>query len=240
MTNLKETILKKIHAREVFMKPRWPFVLRGIFVLILGGVFVCFALFVMVILMVALRENGMMQLPAFGAPGLFHFFVNLPWLIILGVFIALVIVETLFRKFSFGYRTPALITLAIIGIGTVLGGIFLSSIGPRSMTDRIRENPFVRTEMMREGPEIIKRRPLTHGIIRELNVSDMTIDEDGETIQVLFDDSTRFPDGKEILSIGSPVFVGGLRNGNVVRAFGISKEPPELKFYRTRMMQIKK
>ncbi|RJQ29143.1 hypothetical protein C4565_02670 [Candidatus Parcubacteria bacterium] len=234
MTHLRETILKKIHEKEVVMRPRWPFVLRGILRIILVAVVICFALFVMMVLMVALRENGLMQLPAFGAPGLFHFFINLPWLIILGVFIALIIVEILFKKFSFGYRTPALITLGVIGVGTVLGGLFLSSIGPRAMTDRIRNNAFVRSEMMREGPEFIRQKPLTHGIIRELNVSDMLLETEDETVRVLFDESTRFPDGKEILFVGSPIFVGGLRNGSIIKAFGISNEPPELKFYRMR------
>lgn len=230
MTKIKETILKKIHEHDVTMRPRWPFVLRGIFTLLLTGVVVCFALFVIMILTISLKETGMMQLPAFGFPGLFHFFINLPWLIILGVFATLIVAEILFRKFSFGYRTPTLITLGIIGICTVFGGIFLSSIGPKIMTEKIRNNPFVRKEMMRDGTGFAKRRPLTHGIIKELNSSDMTIETEEETIRVTFDESTRFPDGKEILSIGSPIFVGGLRIGDEVKAFGISNEPPELRF----------
>ena len=239
MTHIKETILKKIHEREVIMRPRWPFVLRGILILLLAGVIICFALFVMIILTISLRETGMMQLPIFGAPGLFHFFLNLPWLIILGIFIALIVVEILFRKFQFGYRTPALITLGIIGITTVLGGIFLSSIGPRNIAKQIRSNNFIRFQM-HEGPEFTKRRPLTHGIIRELNTSDILIETDDETIRVLFDNSTQFPDGKAILSVGSPVFVGGLREGNVMHAFGISNEPPELRMYRKPIMTIPK
>ncbi|MFA5870398.1 MAG: hypothetical protein WC842_00710 [Candidatus Paceibacterota bacterium] len=238
MTNLKEIILKKIHERKVVMRPRWPFVLRGILLLVLAGIIVCFALFVVIILTASLRETGMMHLPVFGAPGLFHLFINLPWLIILGVFIALILVEILFKKFSFGYRTPTLILLSIIGVATVFGGILLSSIGPRDITRQIRNNNFVRFQM-HEGPEFIKMRPLTHGIIRELNASDILIETNSETIRVLFDNLTQFPDGKEVLSIGSPVFVGGLRTGNTVRAFGISNEPPELQFYRRQMMQKK-
>jgi len=231
MTHIKETILKKIHEREVIMKPRWPFVLRGTLTLILAVVIACFSLFVMIILTVSLRETGMMHLPIFGAPGLFHFFINLPWLIILGVFIALIIVEILFRKFSFGYRTPALIMLSIIGIATVFGGIFLSSVGPKNITRQIRSSDFVRFQM-REGPEFRKQRPLTHGIIKTLTASDMLIETEDGTLKVLFNNSTQFPDGKEILSVGSSVFVGGLRDGDTIHAFGISNEPPELQTYR--------
>ncbi len=230
MTKIKETILKKIHEHDVVMRPRWPFVFRGIFILLLTGVIICFALFVTMILTISLKETGMMQLPSFGFPGLFHFFVNLPWLIVLGVFITLIVAEILFRKFSFGYRTPTLITLGIIGICTVFGGIFLSSIGPKMMTEKIRNNSFVRKEMMRDGSGFARRQPLAHGIIKELNSSDITLETEEETIKVIFDESTRFPDGKEILSVGSSVFVGGLRNEDTIRAFGISNEPPELRF----------
>ncbi|TSC51847.1 MAG: hypothetical protein LiPW41_794 [Parcubacteria group bacterium LiPW_41] len=229
MTHIKETILKKIHEREVIMKPRWPFVLRGILTLILACTIIFFAIFVIIILTLSLKETGMMHLPVFGVPGLFHFLINLPWLIILGVFIALIIVEILFRKFSFGYRTPAIITLGVIGVSTVLGGIFLSSIGPKNVTKQIRDSNFVRLQM-HEGPEFRKQRPLTHGIIRTLNSSDMSIETEDETLKVIFNDSTQFPDGKEILSIGSSVFVGGLRSGDTINAFGISNEPPELRF----------
>ena len=231
MTDLKQTVLKKVHAGEVFMKPRWPFVLRGIATLILGIILACFVIFAMFIILVALRGSGISILPAFGAPGLFHFIKNLPWLIILGIFIALIIIEILFRKFSFGYRTPALIALGIIGIGTVLGGIFLSSIGPQSMFEGIRKNTFVRTEMMREGPQFMKTRPFFRGIIQELSVSDMLIAmENDEVIRVVFDKRTRFPEGKDVLEIGNSVFIGGIRDGNIVHAFGISSEPPEMKF----------
>lgn len=236
MTNLKETILKKIHEHEVIMRPRWPFMLRGIFLLLLTSIIICFVLFVIVIITVSLRANGLIQLSTFGIPGFFHFFINLPWLIIFGIFIALIIVEILFRKFSFGYRTPALITLGIVGIVTILGGIFLSSIGPKIMTEKIRNNSFIRFEMMGESPEFIKRRPLTFGVIKEIGTSDIIVETDKEVIRVFFDESTRFPDGKKILFVGSSVFVGGLRTGNTMHAFGISDEPPELRFYRRQMM----
>lgn len=125
--SVKENVIRAIESGEVSMRPKWQFVATA-GLLFAGSLLVTLAL-VYLVSFIFFTENG--------PRGTGEILSTLPWLVILVSLAFFVLLEILFRKFSFAYRKPLLYTTVGIIVFVLLTG-FLVSLTPlhRGLSDR--------------------------------------------------------------------------------------------------------
>ncbi|MDO8469986.1 MAG: hypothetical protein Q7S84_03145 [bacterium] len=121
--SIKERIIQAARRGDITMRPRWHFVLKGTLV----GVGILLALLALLSIasfaVFSLRQTGAWFAPAFGSSGWFAFFRAMPWLLVALSAVFVVLLEVLVRHYSFAYRTSLVLTLAVILVVAVAGGI---------------------------------------------------------------------------------------------------------------------
>ena len=121
-TPIHISVLKAIASGEVAMRPRWHFVLKTALVSTGGVIVLCAVLYLASFVIFVSRQTGGSFVPIFGSRGWYHFFISLPWVLILLSFIFVIILEILVRRYSFGYRQPLLFSVMGIVVIVVAGG----------------------------------------------------------------------------------------------------------------------
>jgi uncharacterized membrane protein HdeD (DUF308 family) len=124
MENLKNTLLKKIESKSIEQKPRWRFVLYGIFGIILGGVILTLTLFLVQFLILIIHEYaithgiGIIESPlGFASNSVFWILSIIGIGLIIGFYRWLQGHTNLYR-YTYIYTT---IVVAAIIIGSVVG-----------------------------------------------------------------------------------------------------------------------
>ncbi len=224
--NLKEEILEKIRKGEVKMRPK-AFFLAKIALL----VFVAFVTFLVSVLLVSytwfnLRAGGYILLLSFGGRGLFEFFILFPWFLLLIDVMLILFLDSLLKRFKFGYHHPVLfVFLASIFVIT-LAGSFVNMTSFHKNIMQMAENkklPIPGVGGFYTGLRgSHEESGLFRGIIVSLATSSFVIRgrEGTATFQVFT------PKGFgviTILNVGDTVFVAGDVDGNTVHAYGIRR-----------------
>ncbi len=231
----KETVLAKIREKSVHMRPKLFFTFETILAGLVAVVILVVSIALVNFILFGLRLNGHESLLGFGPRGLLAFFVVFPWpLLILDVLLVLFL-ETLLRRFKFGYRSPVLyLLLALLALATSAG---LALDRGTSVNDRLLyqadhgglPSPFgeIYEHMRVPAPH---DRGIFRGTITEIGTStirmqhdDLDTDQDESGYIVILPsnfDITQF-------SAGEKVYVAGdMDDGtSTIRAFGVHPLP---------------
>ena len=221
-------IMSAIRKGEIRMRPRWHFVLLS--ALSITGVFIVFLtlLYVVSLGVFFLRDSGAWFAPSFGLRGWWALARSLPWLLILFIFIFVVVLELLVRRYAFVYKKPLLSSALGIIVLIVLGGFFLAEVPLHHelmMSARHGQLP-APLVMLYHGPLRMPPPPDTyHGHILAITKNGFIIlDEDGAgTTTVFITPQTRLPYGEDFTSGERVVVVGDTVATGSVRAFGVQE-----------------
>ncbi len=120
-------IMDAITRREVRMRPRWYFVLRG--VLLIAAVLLLFLLLLYLVsfIIFALHENGAWFAPHFGLSGWSLLVTAVPWSLLLLAFAFIVILASLLMRYEFVYHRPLLYFLFSAILVVTVGGFLIAS-----------------------------------------------------------------------------------------------------------------
>lgn len=123
---IKQKIIDRIQDRQLQMKPRWHFIIRSLArALLITVVFACL-LYLLSFFFFAARGSGTWYLISFGWRGFGLFLASLPWVLLLVVFILILIVETMLRRFGSGWRRSFVYGLLLVALLSVGSGWLIS------------------------------------------------------------------------------------------------------------------
>lgn len=229
---IKKSVLGAIQSGKVTMKPRWHFVLiaalaaTGIVILALVLVYlVSFILF-------ALRQSGVLFVPAFGLRGWFALLRSLPWILIIAVAAFVVLLEILVRRYAFAYREPLLYSVVGIVVAVIAGGLIIFQTPlHRMLFDSARKNQLPLMGAFYRGYGGERVSDVHPGQIVATTTDGFILAEPFQTgteaIYVASD--TDVPPGTVFVP-GETVVIFGERSGTVIDAIGVRQIPGGLDF----------
>lgn len=229
MNNLKDTILKKITAGEVAMRPRWHFVLRALLFFSMLSIAALVAIYLLSFVFFVLVRNGLLLTPAFGLPGIIFFVVRSPWLLILCVGVFLTILYLLVQHYAFCYRRPLLYSLlAVVGFVLITSSV-LHAFAVQQHLKEFSERHHVpgMTPLYRD---VADRRPdgITPGAITDLTSDGFVLTTpERDRFSVVITKTTRGA-GQHTFAVGDMVLVFGTPNGSTIMAKGVRPLPHDL------------
>lgn len=210
---MHEHILEAIQTGELRIRPRWHFILKGTLMGI--GVLLAFllGLYLISLMVFAVRQTGAEFIPSFGAQGWLRFVIALPWLLIVFSILFIILVEILVRRYSFAYQRPLLYSAASIMVIVIGGGFLVASTSLPAML----RGPLYSTFVERELSDL-------HAGIVETTIDQGFIlhDRGGRSIRVVITPETRRVYHSEFFD-GDNVLVFGDLGTSTVQAFGIRK-----------------
>jgi len=220
---MKEEVLKAIHDGQVKMRPKWQFITKT--ALFVAGVVlaVLAVLYLVSFIVFVLRQTGVWFVPYFGPQGFGIFFMSLPWVLIALAVIFMLLLEILFKRYSFAYARPFLYSaLAVIFLG-IIGGIIIGETPLHERFFDAAENgqlPFAAPFYEHFG-----QRPsnVTVGVITQINGNGYRVRGDlDDTFTVIVGSQTQIPQPSS-LKVGDIILILGSRQGNIIVAQGIQK-----------------
>lgn len=217
--SIHDKVVKAIETGQVKMRPKWHFVLYGVFWAV--GMILAFLtlLYLASFIIFVLRETGTWFVPGFGLRGLGIFFLALPWLLLLVAIIFLVLLEILIRRYSFAYGRPLLYSVLAIIFFVVLGGFVLARpLLHRGLFLRAQHGGF---------PGVMGSRNVAAGEITEITGELLKIKNPRETFEIQITPETRFPFGTD-LALGDRVVILGERQDGTIKAYGIRRIGDEM------------
>ena len=231
---LQKNILDKIRNDEVTMRSKNYFAFKVVLLVIVAVLVLLTSSLLVSFIFFSVSVSGRLLLLGFGWRGFEVFFITFPWGTLLIDIIFVVLLESLLKKFQFGYRNPILYTLGSILLITVFIGIV------------IEKTPFHDSLLHREETQTlppvigsfyidVKRPPHERGVFRGtvasidgntfvLQSGDIDPDLDDATSSL----SLRVVLGSNVMasslvSVGETIFVAGnITNGNIY-PYGITK-----------------
>ncbi len=220
----KQQVLEAIAREKISPSPRWRHVLGT--ALYAAACIVCGMLLLYLVSLafhVVLR-SGAWYGPAFGVRGVRAFFAPLPWWLIVLAVACLAAVDILGRRYSFGYRRPALATLGLVTAAVVIGGYlieltpFHSYVGT---SPRLVRYPLpVQLYRDSEGGRFNRVYP---GRVVKLYPGSLVLKElAGDEFMVVLPTATPIH-ALARLELGDFVVVFGDRTGTSVKAFGVKE-----------------
>jgi hypothetical protein len=123
--NLKDNILNKIRMDELTMRPKIYFTLQVAALVILTLAVLVVSVFIFNFLLFSIRVSGHLSFLGFGWEGLFVFLHFFPWGFLLLDVALIAILESLLRRFRFGYKVPVLYLLGGLLCLTVLAALLV-------------------------------------------------------------------------------------------------------------------
>ncbi len=218
---IKENILAAISSGRVTMRPRWHFVLRAV-LLVLGVTLAALAvLYLGSFIAFSLRQTGVWLAPGFGSHGWFVFFRSLPWLLIGGAILFLVVLEVLVRRFSFAHREPLIyLTIGILAVA-IAGSVFIIPLQRAAFRAARRDHmPFPGQFYLDFGaPHFLD---IHRGTVMSRDGNQFVLqDPAGMQVTVLVASDTRMGPDDAGFGPGDTVVVFGHQEGSTVYAEGI-------------------
>ncbi len=226
MHNLKDTVLRKITAGEVAMRPRWYFVLRAGLFFSLLSITALLAIYLFSFVLFVLAENGLLLIPAFGLPGIVFFVVRSPWLLILCVGVFLTLLYLLVQHYAMSYRRPLLYSLlAVVGFVLITSSI-LHTLAVQQHLKAFSERHHVpgMTPLYRDTAGT---RPagITPGKITTLTDDGfMLTTPERDHFTIVITNTTRSTD-RHTFTVGDMVLVFGTPDGSTIVARGVRPLP---------------
>lgn len=211
----REDVLSAIRAGKVRMRSRSYFLFwGGIFTLTVLTLTLIF-LYSVVLALAAVDLASLWFATSFGPAGFTAFVWSVPWIVLLVIGCALLVIQALIRRYPIVYQLPLVISLiALLTLG-VLGGLFLRLV-ETTIVERPIIDPFVHRGLLESGNVVV------HGKV--LGVTDLgfVLQTGSEEVAVVMDEKTTIEFGLSISS-GDEVLVFGQRNKEIIYAVGVKK-----------------
>lgn len=230
MNNLHHTILTKIKAGNVAMKPRWHFVLMtvltGLGALMAGLLLIYIVSFVGYIV----RLSGATTVSTFGSGGLVALLLSVPWLLIALALIFVVVLEILVQRFSFGYQKPLLYSVLGVIILTSLGSyVVLKTPLHQSVLQLAHQGGVPVVGPLYRSYEEKRLKDVTVGVVQRITSDQFEfVDRTGALLTVTFTAETRGL-SDFALATGSAVVVLGERADGQIIARGVREAPADVR-----------
>jgi hypothetical protein len=141
--DIKNKILEKINSSQIYMKPKWFFIVRFIFRLVFAFIVFFAVLYIVSFTALLFKEKGPVDLFGFGPQGMHLFISTIPWLLMFAFLVLVVLLEILVRKFSFIYKKPLLYSLFLLIFTVLLASFTLMKIDRDFRFARFGERPEV-------------------------------------------------------------------------------------------------
>lgn len=229
--SIKERVLAKIENGEVSMRSRAYFALETALAAGLILLAALFAVFDASFVLFSIRESGTDLLLGFGTRGIGTFFALFPWFSLAFLLALLIAIEFLVRRFRLGYRAPALIALAALGIAAVVLAVLVAATPfHAALLERADRGELPVIGEFYEGVHAPHERAgVYRGVVTAVTPDGCTIthddgdrDTDDGTWRVIapagFDTAT--------LRLGERIFVAGTpQSSSTVAAYGIEAYP---------------
>lgn len=224
--SLRDGVMDAIKKGGVRMRPRWHFVLIsalgaiGILIIILT------LLYAASLSIFFLHDNGTWFAPSFGGRGWFDLLQSVPWLLVVFILVFIGVLEILVRRYSFVYRRPLMLSVAVI-LALILVGGFLIAQTPfhRQMEFYARHNALPPPLSFAYGTTLRMPPPpdILHGTILSVTPNTIVVDDENGagTTTVILDPNTKLPDGDDFRVGEEVVVVGNAVATGTMRAFGI-------------------
>lgn len=230
LNKIKDQIFEKIKSGEVSMKSKYYFLIKIILLAI--TIFITFLLtaFIVSYVLFSIKTSGNVILLGFGARGLYHFILTLPWIILAIDVLLILFLDWLLKSFRFGYNSPVLFlfigTLASITLLAYLINLtsFHNSIMKISEDRRIPvAGDFYRGLRKSHGTqglfigEVVSINGTSTFYIK---YSDYGRDVD-DTVRVVTPEN--FSVYSMSISPGDRIFIAGDKNPDEIKAYGLRK-----------------
>jgi hypothetical protein len=222
--SIKNKVLQAIETGKVKMKPKWEFVLQTILMIFGAIILILGLLYFFSLTIFILRQSGLWFVPSFGYKGIMPFFSSLPWLLIILVLVAIMVLEILVKHFSFVYRKPVLYSFAGIVLLVIFGSFSVAnSQFHRGMFELAERDHLPFANSLYQGYGLQRLENVAEGVIRETSDLEYVIENrKGESITVIVDDDTDVNTVGQ-LEIGDVIVVIGQRSNGSINARGIQE-----------------
>ncbi len=222
---IHESVLIAIKAREIKMRPRWQFVLRGTLA-VLGGILIALTLLYLVSLIIfASRESGAAFVSSFGFRGFLAFLRALPWLLIAFSVLFIVLLEILVKRYSFAYRKPLVYSACGIIVLVVAGGFVIAGTSFHRMLSDEKSNqgmPHFAQRLYRSFGDL-SFSDIYRGVIVSTTTNGFIVHGRlGRPMMILVNSETR-EQAMSGLDVGEAVVVFGPNASDSVQAIGIQE-----------------
>lgn len=119
---MKEIILKRIGSEHVAMRSRFYFGLRLAAVIGVAALVLLVSVAISTFILFSVRVSGHNTLLHFGSRGIITFIHVFPWFLVVVDGLLVLLLESLLRRFRFGYRSPILyLLLGLVALSVALG-----------------------------------------------------------------------------------------------------------------------
>jgi len=206
----RQDVLSAIKAGKVKMRSRSYFMFwGGIFTLTVLTLTLIFLYFVVLALAVV-DLASLWFATSFGPAGFTAFIWSVPWIVLLVIACALLVIQALIRRYPVVYQLPLVISLIALLILGVLGGLCIRLV-ETTLVERPVIDPFVHRGLLESGSRVV------HGTVVE--VTDQT---KSAAVPVVISEYTTIEFGLSI-SVGDDVLVFGTHAGEYIQAIGVKK-----------------
>lgn len=214
-------VLGAIRDRNLSMRPRWYFVLRGILAAIGCLISLLAGLYIASLVVFLMRRTGAWFVPVFGAHGWIALMLSLPWILLVFLGIFVVVLELLVRRYAFAYRRPLMMSAGGILLLVIFGGIVVGMTSLHGRLERLTSEhqvPFIAG--MYRAFEGWHRDDVHQGMMAQEMPDGFIFNEyDGDTLHVIVGSNTRFEGG--VPGVGDTVVVFGKEDDGSIGAEGV-------------------
>lgn len=211
----REDVLSAIKAGKVKMRSRSYFVFwGGVFVLTVLTLTLIFLYFV-VLAFAVVDLASLWFATSFGPAGFTAFIWSVPWIVLLVIGSALLVIQALIRRYPIVYQLPLAISLILLLIFGVLGGLLLRLV-ETTIIERPIIDPFVHRGLLESGSQV------AHGVVLGITDLGFVLETSTGELAVVMDEKTTVEFGLSISS-GDEVLVFGQRNKEIFHAVGVKK-----------------
>jgi hypothetical protein len=226
---MRDSLLKKIEAHEVSMRPKIYYSLQVAALVLLALAVLVVSIFVFNYILFTIRISNQDSFLGFGPRGIWAFIYLFPWWLLLVDVTLVYLLERVLRQFKFGYRSPVLYLL--LGLFVVTGSTAFALDRGTTFNDRI----LIHAEHHGLPPPFgMVYTYVRHPLPPDSNFCTCVIEDINGNILFLRDanGSTTFTAKLPLndpratttfLREGDTIFIAGDLDDGAIRAFGIRK-----------------
>ena len=212
------------------MRPKLYFTLQIVAVSVVSILILLISVFIFNFIAFSVRLNGGDALLGFGPRGWSTFFLFFPWQLFAFDAFLVIVLELMLRKFSFGYKIPALYLLAGLLFSTVMIGFVIDRVTPlnTSLYENHGHLPGLFDDLYgnahRHAPE---GDIYTITAIEGSTLTVISLEASTTSTVILPPNDPHATTTN--LRVGQTVFIAGVEHDGVIEAYGIgTKLPHEL------------